>query len=59
MESLDPMVKYFVFMRFETFAAVKMSMLVFWVVTPCGLVGTALHTACSFKALQVKTSVVL
>jgi hypothetical protein len=26
-------------MRFEVLTAVKMSMLVFWVVTPCGLVG--------------------
>jgi hypothetical protein len=25
-------------MRFETLTAVKMSILVFWVVTPCGLV---------------------
>jgi hypothetical protein len=26
-------------MRFEVLTAVKMSMLVFWVVMPCGLVG--------------------
>jgi hypothetical protein len=26
-------------MRFEVLTAVKMWMLVFWVVTPCGLVG--------------------
>jgi hypothetical protein len=27
------------YLRFEVFAAVKMLMLVFWVVMPCGLVG--------------------
>jgi hypothetical protein len=27
------------YVRFEALTAVKMSMLVFWVVTPCGLVG--------------------
>jgi hypothetical protein len=26
-------------MRFEVLTAVKMSMLLFWIVTPCGLVG--------------------
>jgi hypothetical protein len=26
-------------MRFEVFSVVKMSMLVLWVITPCGLVG--------------------
>jgi hypothetical protein len=57
MKSLQLMVKYFVFIKFETLAAVKMSMFVFWVVTPCGLVGTALHTVYSYKALQLKTSV--
>jgi hypothetical protein len=29
---------YIIFMRFELLSAVKMLMLVFWVVTPCGLV---------------------
>jgi hypothetical protein len=28
-------------MRFEVFTAVKISMLAFWVVTPCGLVSSA------------------
>jgi hypothetical protein len=61
MSSLELMVKYFLFVKFENLAAVKMSMFVFWVVTPCGLVGRYQHFggtyASSFNALQLKTSV--
>jgi hypothetical protein len=41
-------------MKFEVLTAVKMSMLVFWVVMPCGLVGRYKlleeHTASNFRA---------
>jgi hypothetical protein len=41
-------------MRFEVLSAVKLSMLVFWVVTLCGLVGRVTnvseeHTASMFR----------
>jgi hypothetical protein len=30
--------------RFEVLTAVKMSLLVFWVITPCGLIGRYQHS---------------
>jgi hypothetical protein len=36
-------------MRFEVLTVVKMLMLVFWVATPCGLVGRYEHTASTFS----------
>jgi hypothetical protein len=37
--------------RFEVLTAVKMSMLVFWVVTPCGLVALKMEAVCSRETL--------
>jgi hypothetical protein len=37
-------------MRFEVLTALKMSVLVFWVMTPCGLVSGYPHSASLFRA---------